>query len=90
MDFDIRKAFAIDFVLQLEILCSNIANFAGVGDDIDFKDVFLVGEILVGYVNWDTREALFENFVMNPTGIGSYACFALVVRERAKYKSRDV
>ena len=53
VDLDIGEVFAVGFVFELEVFRCDIADLAPVGYALDFKLVFLVGELLVGDVDWD-------------------------------------
>ena len=86
MDFDIGEILAIGLVFELEILGGDIADLTAVGDDIDFKCVFLVGEICFCDIDWDTAKALLDDLIMDSTGVRCDTGFALGVRKRAKYE----
>jgi hypothetical protein len=45
---------------------------------------------LVGYVDWYTAEALFENLVMQSRSVCRYRCFTLRVGKSAEYYGADI
>ena len=53
VDLDVSKILAVGLVFELEVFRCDISYLAAVGDALDFKLVFLVGELLVGDVDWD-------------------------------------
>ena len=90
MDFDIGEVLAVGLVFQFEVFGGDIADLAPICDDIDFKCVLLVGEISFGNVDRDTAEALFNDLVMDSTGVYGYRSFALGIRECPEHECRNI
>jgi hypothetical protein len=90
VNFDIGEVFAIGLVFHFEIFGGDVPDFVAVGDDVDFNGVIFELEGLVCDVDWNAREALLDDFVMNPAGVYGNRSFAFRVRECAKDESWDI
>ena len=90
MDLHISQVFSICFVLELEVLCSNISDLISVGDDTDFEHIFLVREIGLRNMNRNTTQTLFDDFIVNSGSICSDGRLAFGIRKCAKYKGRNI
>ena len=88
--FDIGEVLAVGFIFDFKILCRDVADFAPIGDDVDFNGIILKLKILFGYVNGYAAEALVQYLIMNTAGVYGYSRTALRMRIYSKNECWDV